>query len=62
MDLLTELSEQQLPSITSMHQATLRTTSQRYQSIQVAEGQLVAVTKRTRNVLLHELSTGTKIN
>ena len=52
MDLLTELSEQQLPSLlqyASSYFALL--TSQRYQSIQVAEGQLVAVTKRTRNVL-----------
>ena len=61
MDLLTELSEQQLPSLlryASSYFALL--TSQRYQSIQVAEGQLVAVTKEQEMFYLHELSTGTK--
>lgn len=60
MDLLTEL-EQQLPSLlqyASSYFALL--TSQRYQSIQVAEGQLVAVTKEQEMFYLHELSTGTK--
>jgi uncharacterized protein YhaN len=61
MDLLTELSEQQLPSLlqyASSYFALL--TNQRYQSIQVAEGQLVAVTKEQEMFYLHELSTGTK--
>ncbi|OJG93412.1 hypothetical protein RV15_GL000014 [Enterococcus silesiacus] len=61
IDLLTELSEKQLPNL--LKKATnyfQLLTAQSYRAIQLHEGQLIVVRKDQQRFMLHELSTGTR--
>ncbi|MEI5993711.1 ATP-binding protein [Candidatus Enterococcus mansonii] len=61
IDLLTELSEQQLPNL--LKKATdyfSLLTAQTYRSIELHEGQLVVIREEQQRFMLHELSTGTR--
>jgi uncharacterized protein YhaN len=61
MDLLIELSEQQLPSLLKKASEYFSVLSnQRYTAIQIDEGLLSAVTAKHETYFIHELSTGTK--
>ncbi|MFD2307020.1 ATP-binding protein [Enterococcus termitis] len=61
MDLLTELSEKQLPNLLKKATDYFQLLTQRsYQSIQLEAEQLIVIRKDGQRFLLHELSTGTK--
>lgn len=61
MDLLTELSEKQLPNLLNKIAEYIQLlTEQAYQSIQLEAEQLIVIRQDHQRFLLHELSTGTK--
>jgi uncharacterized protein YhaN len=61
MDLLTELSEQQLPNLLKKAADYFRLlTESAYRTVELEEGQLIVVRKDQQRFMLHELSTGTK--
>ncbi|MHC5227865.1 ATP-binding protein [Enterococcus sp. LJL99] len=60
IDLLTELSEQQLPNLLKKATEFFRIlTKNEYQTIQLFEGQLTVTKKNHLQFMIHELSTGT---
>jgi uncharacterized protein YhaN len=61
MDLLTELSEQQLPNLLKKAADYFRLlTEAAYKTVELKEGQLVVVRRDQQRFMVHELSTGTK--
>ena len=60
IDLLTELSEQQLPNLLKKTTDFFRIlTNYEYQTVQFLEGQLTVIKKNHLQFMIHELSTGT---
>ena len=61
MDLLTELSEKQLPNLVQKAAEYFQLLTERaYRSIQLQDGQLVVIRKDQQRFSLHDLSTGTR--
>ncbi|MGX7264601.1 ATP-binding protein [Enterococcus crotali] len=61
MDLLTELSEKQLPNLLKKTTDYFKLLTQNaYREVQLDEGQLIVIREDQQRFMLHELSTGTK--